>query len=162
MANHLYQLLRADVEKWASEDYPCEYPAISEIFDWCIEPETGALRFLRRPQIDALKIYWYLRLVESTPHVLDLYLKHYSSTSKRLEALALDHPDITKLVLDSDGELEELWERIKLDDDFVGRYKLEALRETITLEYPSYILALAMGAGKTILIGAIIATEFAM
>ena len=30
------------------------------------------------------------------------------------------------------------------------------------LDYPSYILALAMGAGKTVLIGAIIATEFAM
>lgn len=32
----------------------------------------------------------------------------------------------------------------------------------MTLDYPSYILALAMGAGKTILIGAIFATEFAM
>jgi len=31
-----------------------------------------------------------------------------------------------------------------------------------SLTYPSYILALAMGAGKTILIGAIFATEFAM
>ncbi|MEO0185882.1 MAG: DEAD/DEAH box helicase family protein, partial [candidate division WOR-3 bacterium] len=30
------------------------------------------------------------------------------------------------------------------------------------LQYPSYILALAMGAGKTILIGTIIATEFAL
>ena len=30
------------------------------------------------------------------------------------------------------------------------------------LDYPSYILALAMGAGKTILVGAIVATEFAM
>jgi hypothetical protein len=39
---------------------------------------------------------------------------------------------------------------------------LEALRETLTLAYPSYILALAMGAGKTALIGAIFATEFAM
>ena len=32
----------------------------------------------------------------------------------------------------------------------------------MALDYPSYILALAMGAGKTALIGAIIATEFAM
>ncbi len=38
----------------------------------------------------------------------------------------------------------------------------EALRETLSLSYPSYILALAMGAGKTILTGTIIATEFAM
>jgi Type III restriction enzyme, res subunit. len=39
---------------------------------------------------------------------------------------------------------------------------LEAVRESLTLKYPSYILALAMGAGKTVLIGSIIATEFAM
>jgi hypothetical protein len=44
----------------------------------------------------------------------------------------------------------------------VKKYKLEAVRETLTLAYPSYILALAMGAGKTVLIGTIIATEFAM
>jgi len=37
---------------------------------------------------------------------------------------------------------------------------LEALRETLNLSFPSYILALAMGAGKTILMGAIAATEF--
>jgi hypothetical protein len=162
MTNHLYQVLRKNVEQWVSEDYPCDYPAISEVFDWCFDSETGALRFLRRPQLDALRIYWYLRLVAGTPHVLDLYLKNFGSTSKRLEALGLDHPDITKLMLDSDSGLDALWEQIKSDDDFVHTYRLEALRETITLEYPSYILALAMGAGKTILIGAIIATEFAM
>jgi len=40
---------------------------------------------------------------------------------------------------------------------------LEALGwKPLTLAYPSYILALAMGAGKTVLIGAIIATEFAL
>ena len=48
------------------------------------------------------------------------------------------------------------------DDALVKDLKLESLRETLTLDYPSYIFALAMGAGKTILIGTIIATEFAM
>ncbi len=46
--------------------------------------------------------------------------------------------------------------------DFVKKYHLEGLRESLFLDYPSYILALAMGAGKTVLIGSIIATEFAM
>ena len=40
--------------------------------------------------------------------------------------------------------------------------KIQALHEAANLAYPSYILALAMGAGKTVLIGTIIATEFAM
>ena len=62
----------------------------------------------------------------------------------------------------SNFDLARLLKRIKNDDDFVRDFKLESLRESLTLDYPSYILALAMGAGKTILIGGIIATEFAM
>ena len=69
---------------------------------------------------------------------------------------------ITKYVLDAKRGIEDLWDHIQTDDDFVRDFKLEALRETLTLDYPSYILALAMGAGKTILIGAIIASEFAL
>ena len=61
-----------------------------------------------------------------------------------------------------DNGVDALWERIRTDDDFVRDFRLESLRETLTLDYASYILALAMGAGKTVLIGAIIATEFAM
>jgi type III restriction enzyme len=59
-------------------------------------------------------------------------------------------------------DLDRLWNRIKEDDTFVLDFRLESLRETLTLNYPSYIFALAMSAGKTILIGAIIASEFAM
>jgi hypothetical protein len=58
--------------------------------------------------------------------------------------------------------LEDLFERIRTDDGFVADFRLQSLRESLSLEYPSYILALAMGAGKTVLIGAIIATEFAL
>lgn len=57
---------------------------------------------------------------------------------------------------------EALFERIRSDDDFVTAHKLTALRETLLLDYPSYIMALTMGAGKTALIAAIIATEFSM
>ncbi len=58
--------------------------------------------------------------------------------------------------------LDALWERVRSDEDFIKAHKLESVHETLTLDYPSYILALAMGAGKTMLIGAIAATEFAM
>lgn len=60
------------------------------------------------------------------------------------------------------GGVEGFFKRVATDDTLVKDLKLESLRETLTLEYPSYIFALAMGAGKTILIGTIIATEFAM
>jgi len=80
--------------------------------------------------------------------------------SELLETLGLRGDEFQRIVMD-DGA-ETLWERLRGDDGFERAHKLEALRETLTLEYSSYILALAMGAGKTILIGAIIATEFAM
>ncbi|MEK6775752.1 MAG: DEAD/DEAH box helicase family protein [bacterium] len=159
--SHLYQQIAARVDQWRNHAYPSEmFPAIAEILDWSMETETGNLRFLRRPQFRALETYWYLRLVENTPHVFDLYRKLYSRQSELLAALGLDHTDIKAFVLDEG--LDALWQRIKNDDAFVKDFKLESLRETLTLPYPSYILALAMGAGKTILIGAIIATEFAM
>ena len=160
MGNHLYQTLGSKVEEWAKTDYPCDFPAISEIFDWSQEPETGALRFLRKPQLQALKTYWYLRLGENTPRTLDLYERLFSSKTTLLDALNLKQEEVKDFVIDNG--LDALWERVRADDDFVRDYDLEALRETLTLQYPSYILALAMGAGKTILIGAIIATEFAM
>jgi type III restriction enzyme len=157
----LYQRLVERVGRWRNDDYPSEaFPAISEILNWSRVEETGELRFLRKPQFRALETYWYLRLVENTPRVFDLYKGSFPQTNELLKALGLDHSDIKDVVV-NDGP-EALWERIRTDDDFVRTFRLQALRETLTLDYPSYILALAMGAGKTILIGAIIATEFAM
>ncbi|MHB9133317.1 MAG: DEAD/DEAH box helicase family protein [Armatimonadota bacterium] len=159
--NQLYQLLAQRAQAWREAGYPSEaYPAIAEILDFQALPGEGALRFLRKPQLRALEIYWYTRLVEKTPHIFDLYKTQYVKQSALLEALGLTHSSITEYVLDEG--IDALWQHIRTDDDFVRTYKLEALRETLTLDYPSYILALAMGAGKTILIGAIIATEFAM
>lgn len=159
--NHLHQLIAARVDQWRNDGYPStDYPAVGEVLDWSGETETGNLRFLRRPQLRALETYWYLRLVENTPHVFDLYRKYYPKQSELLTALGLEHTGIKAYVLDNG--IDALWQRIKTDDAFVKDFKLESLRETLTLDYSSYILALAMGAGKTILIGAIIATEFGM
>ncbi|TEU10953.1 MAG: restriction endonuclease subunit R [Anaerolineales bacterium] len=118
------------------------------------------MRFLRVAQLRALETYWYLRLVEGTPHIFDLYQRYYSRRLDLLAALGLDRDEIKDFVL-NEG-LDTLWQRIRTDGEFVKTHKLESVHETLTLDYPSYILALAMGAGKTILIGAIVATEFAM
>ena len=57
---------------------------------------------------------------------------------------------------------EDVLDRIKGDPEFIKQYRIQALHEALSLNYPSYILALAMGAGKTILIGSIICSEFVM
>lgn len=158
---HLHEKLAAAVAEWRWAGYPCaEYLAVAEILDWARDPVSGQLRFLRTPQVRALETYWYLRLVEKTPHVFELYQRLYTRNSELLAALGLGGGEIRDLV--ADEGMPALWERIRTDDQFVRDFKLESVRETLTLGYPSYILALAMGAGKTILIGAIVATEFAM
>ncbi len=161
---HLHQAIAEQVSSWQERGFLSdEYPAISEILDHQVvtsESGTRESRYLRSPQIEALCTYWWLRLCRKTPHVLDLYRSSFSTNRELLESLNLRTEAITNFLLDND--IEALWQTIRTDDAFVAANKLESLRETLSLDYPSYILALAMGAGKTALMGAIIATEFAM
>ena len=155
---HLYQVLAQKVEVWRNTGYPMEeYPVISEILEWAANPDGSGFR-LRRPQVRALETYWYLRLVQNTPHILALYKHLFPRKADLLDALGIPGQAFEEV----DYDLDLLWERIVHDDEYVKSFRLDALRETINLDYPSYILALAMGAGKTKLIGAIFATEFAM
>ena len=156
----LYEALSMHVVAWRREGYNhADFPAISEILEWARNPDVSSFR-LRMPQVRALETYWYLRLVEKTPHIFELYKNLYPIVSERMAAFGMEHPGLKDLALDLgfDGIIQ----KIRTDDAFVKQYHLEALRETLTLDYPSYILALAMGAGKTVLIGAIFASEFAM
>jgi hypothetical protein len=157
---HLYEPLQQKVSAWRGAGCPSgRYPAIAEILEYAALPESGTLRFLRAAQLRALETYWYLRLVEGTPHIFDLYKKYYPRPTDLLAALGLDRDEIKDFVM-NEG-LDALWNRIRQGGRFVKDHKLESVHETLTLDYPSYILALAMGAGKTMLIGAI-TTEFAM
>ena len=165
---HLHQAIREKVTQWISAGFASEtYPAIAEILEYQTTPAIVAggpvqSRFLRAAQIDALHTYWYLRLVARSPHILDLYRELFPQTTDLLAALGLgENQEILKAILNLGG-LDAFLDRVRTDSEFVAAHDLEALRETLSLDYPSYILALAMGAGKTALIGAIIATEFAM
>ncbi len=153
---NLYQKLKLDVTNWRQQGYPSSYPAIATIL------QHNQNNFLRKAQFEALETYWYLRLVKNTPNIFELY-KEYFQGRDLLKALgiSLSEEDLTDLLL-AGGGIDAIFEKVKTDNTFVKKYKLEALRETLTLSYPSYILALAMGAGKTILIASIIASEFAM
>ena len=163
--SNLFQVLTERVDAWREADYPCpeerDFSAIREILDFATEDSsTGQLRYLRRAQFRALETYWYLRLVLDTPLIPDLYTTLFPTPKARREAMGLTSPEIVGLI--ADEGLEAVIERVKTDNAFVRKHKLESLRETFALDYPSYILALAMGAGKTILMGSIVATEFAM
>ena len=154
----LYQALATKIAAWREDHYRhAEYPAIAEILEWARQPDEPSFR-LRLPQVRALETYWYLRLVEGTPHIFDLYQKLFPKKKELLEAFGIPEAAFSR----ADYDLDSLLELIRRDPDFIKEFHLEAVRESLLLEYPSYILALAMGAGKTVLIGAIFATEFAM
>lgn len=160
--SHLFQALAQRVDDWRTANYPCaDYPAIREILEFALEDgDSGQLRYLRKAQFRALETYWYLRLVLDTPEIPKLYETLFPLPRERREAMGLTSPEIVGLI--ADEGFEALLRRMQTDSAFVRKHGLESLRETFSLGYPSYILALAMGAGKTILMGAIVATEFAL
>jgi len=160
----LNEILKIKTKEWRETNYKSEYSVIREIFEYnLLNTENQDLRYLRKPQFEALETYWYLRLIENTSKIFDLYKKYFQG-KELLDALniRLTQEDLEKIAFSNGGGINTVFEKIKNDDNFVKKYKLEGLRESLFLDYPSYILALAMGAGKTVLIGSIIATEFAM
>jgi len=161
---NLNEILKIKVKNWRENNYQSDFSVIKEIFEYnFLGFENKTLRYLRKAQFEALETYWYLRLKEKTPHIFDLY-KKYLQGENLLDALniKLTKEDLGKLAFINGGGLKTVMEKIKNDNEFVKKYRAEATRESLMLDYPSYILALAMGAGKTVLIGTIIATEFAM
>ncbi len=154
----LYQRLAQEVAGWRAQDYghPA-YPVVGELLRWAKLPADTALQ-LRPPQFAALESYWYLRLVAGTPTVLALYNQLFPDPETWRSALQI--PALAWQTAEQDPT--KFVARLTTDDEFVAQFKLESLRESVTLAYPSYIFALAMGVGKTVLIGAIIATEFAL
>ena len=158
----LYEDLQKSALDWRKGGYACDdYPLIGEILTYQMESQEDrpTLKFLREPQFLALEVYWYVRLVLKTPHIIDLY-KHYYEDDKKTFFHALGVP-MSRDALEW-AEIDGVINRIKSDPNFVLEKRIQALNEAVMLAYPSYILALAMGAGKTVLIGAIVATEFAM
>lgn len=158
----LSQSLAARVALWRDAGYPhTDSPAIAEILDWLSGRDASQPPFLRIPQVRALETYWYLRLVENTPAIPALYERFAASPAELLHGLGLSSDAMAREALNLGG-VGPLLDKVRTDDAFVRQRRLETLRESLTLAYPNYILALAMGAGKTMLIGATIATEFAM
>ncbi len=92
---HLYQLLSAKVDAWRAAGYPCAgYPAIAEVLTYQRDEETSDPRYLRSPQLRALEAYWYLRLIEGTPRIADLYLQYreaglYETKQELVDALGV-------------------------------------------------------------------------
>lgn len=163
----LFEKLQEQIKTWRDSNYACQqYPQIKEILNFN-KLDDGGFRYLRKPQFEAIETYLYLRFILKTPQTIELYKilfeDDFSSLIKTIEIKHLDSK-----TLESVGEgirkaiIEEALQNAKNDLEFVKKHKYQTLHEALNLDYASYILALAMGTGKTILIGSIIAIEFAI
>lgn len=164
----LFKSLQENALNWRKNGYAgTDFPLIGELLRWQFEDaatgggENGGpvLKYLREPQFQALEIYWYVRVVKKTPHIMALYKDLFPDKADFVEALGLP---LSKDALPYIPSLDTIIEKEIKDRERARENNLEAAYEAATIEYPSYILALAMGAGKTVLIGTIVATEFAM
>src|ERR1035437_10151365 len=85
----LFEILREKTAAWRAHGWACEhYPAISEMLEWAGHPDGAGFQ-LRVPQFRALEAYWYLRLIEKTPHIRDLYTRLFPKLADRLTALGI-------------------------------------------------------------------------
>jgi len=129
----LTEKLAQATREWRKAGFPHdEYTAIAEILGWAADPE-GAVFRLRLPQLRALEVYWFLRVVERTPQISDLYSKYFPAeqdTSALLSALGISEKAFTA----SNYQFSLLWKNIATNDAFVREHGLQALRETLNLE----------------------------
>ena len=162
---HLFEKLREDTLNWRKDGYPCQdYTLIGEVLRWQFEGEAGdsvQLKYLREPQFQSLELYWFIRLVLGTPHIVDLY-KHYNDTGDIRDFCEAFGIPLTPNDLIHIRDVGTVIDLVENNPEFVKLKRIDPVFEAVTLDYPSYIFALAMGTGKTVLIGTIIATEFAM
>ena len=149
-------------KEWRESGYRCDFSLIGDILRFQREGESsgGGLRYLRAAQFAALETYWYLRLVCKTPHMMEVYKAAYPDALRFAAALGaeLSSRDVMEGGIKTPDDVVALLK----NPEWAAKRRLDAAHEAAILGYPGYIFALAMGAGKTVLIGAIIATEFAM
>ncbi|MDE0009632.1 MAG: DEAD/DEAH box helicase family protein [Candidatus Poribacteria bacterium] len=162
---HLFEKLQDDTLNWRKEGYPCQdYPLIGEVLRHQFEGEANDrvhLKYLREPQFQSLELYWFLRLVLQTSHIVDLY-KHYYDTGDIRDFCEAFGIPLTPNDLIYITNVDTVINLVENNPEFVKLKGIDPVYEAVTLPYASYIFALAMGTGKTVLIGTIIATEFAM
>ena len=155
----LVNKIRHDVLQWRLNNYKTEFTEIKEILNFQKTEIENLYKYLRKAQFEAIETYLFLRFVKKTPKIIDLYKTYYSTPPEFCKALNINHiPEHSFRYIKN---IEDILSDLK-DAKTLKEYKYHSLIETLNLDYPSYILALAMGSGKTNIISSIIAIEFAI
>ena len=153
----IIQKIQTDVKIWRESGYPTAISQVKEILNFQQTASSKQYKFLRKAQFWAIETYLFLRFVKNTPKIIDLYKNYYSLPQEFCKALGANH--IQEESFEFIDTIDKVLQSIDKNKD---KYKYHSLIETLHLDYPSYILALAMGSGKTNIISSIIAIEFAI
>lgn len=152
---NLLNKISDDVRCWRESEYKCQFSEVAAILKF----NKDESKYLRSAQFRAIETYLFLRFIKNSPKVIDLYKEYFQAITDFSRALNIKHinEDNVRFFKTQDDVLKDLE-----DAEVSKKYKYDVIVETLNLDYPSYILALAMGSGKTNIISAIIAIEFAV
>jgi hypothetical protein len=137
------QLLQNMVREWRENGYEGIYPETRNILT-----HIKSNNFLHEPQREALETYIYLKEIMNN-----------ASVPKIVGIVAKDNKDLLKAL----GFTNDI---IDLFDDLAEEKKAERIQKKLAelgyaeYGYANYVLALTMGAGKTILMGVLMMYEF--
>jgi hypothetical protein len=135
----LNEILKIKVKDWRENDYKSNYPVIREIFEYnFLDTENQNLRYLRKAQFEALETYWYLRIVENTPHIFDLYKKYFRAENL-LNALNINltEEDLKKIAFSNGGGINTVFKKIKKfrdERDWMQFHDPKSMAASITIE----------------------------
>lgn len=139
MENIFLNKIRQKVEKWRKED--CKG---AESETKTILSHIKRVGFLHEPQIEALETYIYLKEIAGNKPNTEVFKSFYSDDGEMLLGLGIPKYKAFDLI----GNTAKINELIA-----------EKFGE---LDYPNQVYALTMGAGKTILMGVMIAYDFTL
>jgi hypothetical protein len=140
----IIQKISTDVKIWRESGYPTAISQVKEILNFQQTASDNQYKFLRKAQFWAIETYLFLRFVKNTPKIIDLYKNYYNLPQEFCKALGVNH--IQEESFEFIDTIDKVLQSIDKNKD---KYKYHSLIETLHLDYPSYILALAMGSGKT-------------
>ena len=157
--NDLLSNTKKDIESWREDGYKAEFNEIKEILNFQKTEIENQYKYLRKAQFETIETYLFLRFVKKTPKIIDLYKEYYKTPQEFCKALDIVH--INETSFEFITTIEQVLQSVNKEEN-KAKYKYHPLIETLNLDYPSYILALAMGSGKTNIISLAIAIEFAI
>lgn len=138
----LVDALQTKVSAWRRDGYSGVYPESVRLLNYV---RTRA--YLHEPQMEALETYVYLKEVLVNGQVSGIARTLFGNDRALLDALGVPPQEQLDIFAGSEAEKNKL-----LESKIIERFG--------NFPYPNYVFALTMGAGKTILMGALLMYEF--